>query len=150
MSTDTTVDVRQLQAQDLFTLLRIGSRLRDEITQVVTESRQAKARGEDADMEQLGINLVFAALAQADSEIKPWLASMAQLSVQDFEHLPLGGVLELVEGIIRQEDWSAFLGRVTGLVGSAMPAKSSTGVTRLQLDTAGKTKPSRGSRSAAS
>ena len=58
---------------------------------------------------------IFALLGQAESDIKPWLADMCGLKVREFDELPLAQTLDVVEGIVRQEDWPAFLGRLTGM-----------------------------------
>lgn len=121
------IEVRRLQASDLFTLARIVHNSRDEVERVMRAAQPATPPlhklGEQPaerpvvaaasfDKLEVGVALIFALLGQANSEIRPWLANMCGLKPNEFDRLPLDETLSVIERIVGQEDWPGFLQRL--------------------------------------
>jgi hypothetical protein len=115
------VSVRPLQARDLFTLARVLHNGREEVERLFAERRAAGAAEDGAvDQYAVGVSLLFALLGQAESEVRPWLADMAGLKPAQFDQLSLSDTLAVIEGIVGQEDWPAFLARLQGMISGSL------------------------------
>lgn len=126
------INVRTLQAKDLFTLARIVHNSRGDVEAVIRDVRKPVKLHklgevpEDApaepelDWTQVGTTIIFSLLGQAEREIKPWLADMARVTPKQFDELGMGQVVDLIEGVVTQEDWPGFLGRLSAIFTSSM------------------------------
>lgn len=128
------VQARRLMAKDLFTLARIVRACRADVERAIRETRAVTlaplgSLGGDeplpalatpeTDWVQLGTTVLFGLLEQADGGIRSWLADMAGLKPAQFDELPLGELLALVEQVVGQEDWPGFLGRLSAIFASS-------------------------------
>jgi hypothetical protein len=122
------VTARPLMAKDVFVLARIARASRADIERIAKEARRnapalqpleatqngiAPSYTVELDYWDFGMAVVFALLEQADSEIKPLLADIAQTSVEDFDRVTLTALLDLITQIVEQEDWPAFLDQLS-------------------------------------
>lgn len=120
------IQARKLETRDLWTIARIARNSEAEVRQLAQEHAPTLLRlrnsepgaFSEAQQVNMGISIVFALLNQVDSGIRPWLADMANMEVDEFDRRPLGDVFELVGQIVKQEDWPGFLGHVSGVVTS--------------------------------
>jgi hypothetical protein len=137
---------RRLMGKDLFTALRIIYGTRGELSRVLRDLAAARADGTAMQLDMdVALTLAFALMEQADGEIRTWLADLAEVDVETFDSADLlNDIVPFVIRLVQQEDWSAFLARVSDLLGNtrAIRIASSTA-------TAGRTRKSNGSRSRA-
>ena len=98
--------MRKLNSKDLMTVVKIvgkvGTTLKPE---------------PDATEAQLGINFFASALIYAESDIKPLLASVAEMTEEEFDKMPFDYPLEVIEWLAENEDLGAFFTRVKQLSG---------------------------------
>jgi hypothetical protein len=113
----TNIHVRPLKGRDIFALTRVIQNSRGELKRLITDSRQAGG-GLSIDDTELALTVLFSLISQAESEIRPWLADMAGITPEAFDELEMTQVMDLLEGIVRQEDWPAFISRLKKMLRS--------------------------------
>lgn len=71
---------------------------------------------ENANNAQVGIAIFSAVMAHAESDLKAWLADIAEMSTEEFEKMPFDFPLEVFEKIAEKEDLNRFFERVKKLL----------------------------------
>jgi hypothetical protein len=71
---------------------------------------------EGASNAQVGIAIFSAVMAHAETDLKTWLADIAEISVEEFDKKPFDYPLEIIEEIAEKEDLSRFLERAKNLL----------------------------------
>lgn len=71
---------------------------------------------EGASNAQVGIVIFSAVMAHAESDLKAWLADIAEMPVQEFEKMPFDYPLDLLEELAEKEDLNRFFERAKKLL----------------------------------
>lgn len=114
------MEARPLNTNDVFWLAGIIRECREDVQEILkVEGPKLMKLGQGQAFQQeealaFGTQLLFALLAQADSGIKPWLADMAGMAVDEFGKLPIRAFRDLIRSILTQEDWPDFFGELVG------------------------------------
>lgn len=106
------IEVRSLLVMDVFTVARMLSKVtkgaRVELARVIA--------GEKPDPTELGLTIFQSLFADAEEDIKSWLADLVGKSKEEFGAMPATTVIDVIEGLANQEDIVDFFGRVSQLV----------------------------------
>lgn len=144
------VSPRPLEAGDFWVLLRICRNCREEIDRLINGTRVPLAplgEGDSSRAGQLELDLnelllggfwIFA--EHAEEDLRPWLASMAQLEPDDFDRLRIPQLLDLFEAIVGQEDWADFLPRLRSAFETSKGSASNATGSASKRATAGRTR----------
>lgn len=116
--------VRKLAVRDVFTITGMLSKVK------------LPERSEDA--QAYGLSIIMAALRDVGPDVMAWLADVAQVPAEDFEAMPPVAIMDVVDGIVAQEEARDFFDRLLKRLG----------LTSSKGDTAGQTRSSNASASA--
>lgn len=96
--------MRKLNTSDLMTVVsifgKVGSNLKT---------------SEDMTNAQIGIHFVSVAAQYAEEDITKLLASISEMSIEQFRKQPIDFPITVIEELAEQEDLKAFFNRVKGL-----------------------------------
>jgi len=97
------MQVRKLTVRDVFTLTAMLSKVK------------LPERSDDA--QSYGLAVILAALRDVGPDMEAWLADMAQSPPDLFRDMAPTAIMDVVEGIISQEEARDFFGRLSKLLG---------------------------------
>lgn len=111
--------VRKLRAGDVKTVIKIvGSEL--------STLREINAKGEDADPEEVGMIMLNRLVDKHLDEVWEWLASMAEMSVEEFDKQPADAPVRVIEAIREDDEFRPLLNRLAQLIPSEDGDQSAT------------------------
>lgn len=73
----------------------------------------------DEDARAYGLAIIQTAVQSAADEVWEWLADMAGMKPGEFDEQPASAVIEVIEGIAKQESARDFFGRLAQVFGKA-------------------------------
>ena len=102
--------MRNLNTADLLKTVTIAGK-------IGFKAKDAFKVKEGEEVSSLGIGMTFFSVAMeyAEKDLKELLASIAEMSVEEFDKMPFDYSLEVIEHIAETEDLAGFLQRVTHL-----------------------------------
>ena len=116
------MQVRELTVKDVFAVTRM-------LGKVQLPERKDDAQG-------YGIAIVFAALRDAEEDLKEWLADMVGKTKAEFEAMPPSAILDVIEGIMAQDGAKDFFVRLSKLLGSPSFSSGTAGQMTPSKDSA--------------
>jgi hypothetical protein len=103
--------MRKLNAGDLMKMVSLFGKIGSEV----------KLKSEDMkDTSAMGIRIFTTALQYAENEISEFLASIAEMDLPTFHQQGFDYPLEVIEQIVKGEDFSHFLQRLKALIPSSL------------------------------
>lgn len=103
--------MRKLNTLDLMKCVSIGGRIAKKVKDSINIEE-----GKELNSTQLGISFFAHAMEHAENDLIDLLSSIAEMDRKEFEQMPLGYSLDLIEEIAEKEDLQGFLQRVITLV----------------------------------
>jgi hypothetical protein len=96
--------MRKLNTSDLMTVVSIFGKVG---TQLKTDENMTNA--------QVGIQFMATAAQYAEDDLTKLLASVSEMSIEEFKKMPIDYPLEVIEYLSEEEDLQTFFKRVKGL-----------------------------------
>ena len=134
------LEPRSLQTKDLFKVAVILSKCSDQLTKIIGESgidlgelgKKAKEMREKGtpegveggkDIQVFGVQLLGAVLVVAESDVKPFLADLVGMTVEEFDITPYKTSLIIIEKLAKKENLLDFFQRAMKLVEAFKPSE---------------------------
>lgn len=103
--------MRDLTVKDVFTVTRILSKMK------LPENTE--------DARSVGLGIFQSMLGQAEDDIKAWFADLMGVSKQEFECMPAGTVLDVIDELLQRKDIKDFFDRVSRMLSGSTLTSSS-------------------------
>ena len=113
------IEVRQIIVDDVFTVTRMLSKVTKGARAELAQALSDKKKGKSPDPTELGLALVQALFVETETDLKAWLASLIGKSAEEFVAMPAGTIIDIVDGLVKQEGIMDFFGRLSHLVTKA-------------------------------
>lgn len=109
------VETRPLQVNDVFTVARMLGKITAGARQQFASMLGGKGKKKKPDPTELGMLLFQSLFIEVEVDLKKWLADLIGKDVATFEKMPAMVVLDVIEGLIEQEDIRDFFSRALSL-----------------------------------
>lgn len=112
--------MRDLQVKDVFAVAKIFSKVsRNAIGDI------AKAIDGHVDEGELGLLMITRVFTDAEPDLKAWLASLCEVSVEEFSNMPAVELLNIIKQLMEKEDVKDFFAQVSALLSGLKPKTKS-------------------------
>lgn len=117
------IEIRELIVTDVFTVARMLSKIAKGARAEIAKAIQA---GESSNPTELGMVVFQTMFADAEEDLKGWLADLIGKTKEEFVLMPATTVLDIIEALMKQEDAADFFARASRLVSGEKQQTSST------------------------
>lgn len=106
------MEIRRLEVRDVFTVARMLSKVAGGVKSQMMSAMQDR---DSINPMELGIDMFTSLFVETEDDMKGWMASLINKEQADFEVMPALTILDLIEGLAKQEDVRAFFIRASSL-----------------------------------
>lgn len=114
------IEVREVIVDDVFTVTRMLSKVTKGARAELAQALSDKKKGKNPDPTELGLALVQTLFVETEEDLKAWLASLVGKTTDEFKAMPANTVVDIVDGLVKQEGIMDFFERVSRLVTKAV------------------------------
>ena len=110
------IEVRPLLVDDVFVVARMLSKVTKAARAEIASAIKASKKDEKPDPTELGMVLCQSMFAEAEGDLKAWMANLIGKTESEFVGMSATTVIDIIEKLAKQEDLKDFLARVSQLV----------------------------------